>query len=97
MNGGRDPDAHSVCCSGPGGNPPTKQRETRSRGVRLGDLDRGLAYVVEYVGRRWEVTGPVADGWRSSGGTDAEAGRRPPAAEHGTASGRHSAPESPTR
>lgn len=30
-----------------------------TRGVRLGDLDKGSEYVLAYVGRRWEVVSRI--------------------------------------
>jgi len=37
-----------------------RDRPPKPRGVQLGALDRSKVYRIGYVGRRWEVLGPVA-------------------------------------
>lgn len=72
----------------------------RSRGIRLGDLDRGQVYLIAYSGRRWEIVGAEAspgcgDAARMGGG-GAAPGAQPRTAAP-AAGGRHAAPDEPSR
>ena len=60
-----------------------RERQPRKRGVRLSDLDRSLAWVIAYTGRRWEVVGPV-EGHGGDVGDASEGG--PPGGSDGVAS-----------
>ena len=74
----------------------TVRDEPRKRGVRLSDLDRERMYVIAFVGRRWEVLGPLdPDGPAGPPPMVAGGGARPEGPPEPAPRGRHAAPEAP--
>lgn len=65
----------------------------RTRGVRLGDLDRRVVYRLGYVGRRWEILGPESDAGADAPGSSGGGSRDPLAGGEPHRSGRHVAPD----